>query len=44
MDEGFQEELREVQSVKVVLIMGGVGVGEDMIIRRYLMRGSMAEM
>ena len=44
MDEGFQEELREVHSVEVVLIMEGVDVGEDMIIRRYLMRGSMADM
>ena len=43
MDEGFQEELREIQSVKVVLIMERVGLGEDMIIRRYLMRGSTAE-
>ena len=43
MDEGFQEKLREVQSVEVVLIMGGVDVGEDMIIRRYLMRGLTSE-
>ena len=43
MDEGFQEELREVHSVEVVLIMERVDVGENMIIRRYLMRGSTSE-
>ena len=38
MDEGFQEVIRDVQEVKVGLILEGVDVGEYMSLRISLKR------